>query len=47
MCSAQDQRSRFDIKVAELRAAQEKNVRMFTVPSLPKTRANIHTEAVS
>ena len=30
MCSAKDQRSRFDIKVAELRAAQGKNVRMFT-----------------
>ena len=30
MCSAKDQRSRFDIKVAELRAAQGKNVRMFS-----------------
>ena len=30
MCSAINQRSRFDHKVAELRAAQGKNVRMFT-----------------
>ena len=30
MCFAIDQRSRFDLKVAQLRAAQGKNVRMFT-----------------
>ena len=29
MCSAEDLRSHFDIKVVELRGAQGKNVRMF------------------